>query len=397
MVTEYAYPILGGISEHVHFLSRELVELGHDVTVVTGRVSGRHGADAVDRDAFRDHGYRTVRLGRALPVPSNGSIARVTVSPRLTRTLRAELAGADVVHAQGLVGSRLPLLAAAISTAPVTVGTFHTYVDGAHWAYRYLTAGLARRMAGLDRRIAVSDACVTSLEPWFPGVYDVIPNGVDCRRFRPLDDGNPGPGGPPRILFVGRLEPRNALADLLRAGAELAADGREFVLQVAGDGPTRSVNERLARRLGIADRVEWLGLIHDDLPRRYREATVMAAPCTLASFGVILIESLASGTPIVCADNVGFRQVITDGVPGRFVAMRDPGALAEGLREVLDDAALRHEWGVIGRRLAAERYDWAGVALRVEDVYREVAEAAPPRAAGSPIGAATAESPPGGE
>jgi glycosyltransferase involved in cell wall biosynthesis len=167
---------------------------------------------------------------------------------------------------------------------------------------------------------------------------------------------------------VGRLEPRNALGDLLKAGAVLAASGRDFIIQVAGDGPTRGVNERL----GIADRVEWLGRIHDDLPRRYREATVFAAPCTLASFGVILVEALASGTPIVCADNVGFRAVIRDGMPGRFVPMRDPSELARGLAEVLDDAVLRAEWGTRGRALTAERYDWPGVALQVEALYREV-------------------------
>jgi phosphatidyl-myo-inositol alpha-mannosyltransferase len=374
MVTEYAYPILGGVSEHVHFLSRELVALGHEVTVVTGNLPAAHGAREVDAAALRDCGYRTERVGRALPIPSNGSIARATFGLDLRRRLRRALDGADVVHAQGLVGSRLPLLAVDISRAPVTVGTYHTYVEGGtHWAYRRLNGWFNRILDKLDRRIAVSDVCVSSLQPWFPGDYDVIPNGVDCERFRPLGANEPRPDGPPRILFVGRLEPRNALGDMLRAGAVLAEEGRDFVIQVAGDGPTRGVNERLAERLGIADRIEWLGLIHDDLPRRYREATVMAAPCTLASFGVILIESLASGTPIVCADNVGFRQVVRDGIPGRFVPMRDPAALAEGLAEVLDDAALRADWSALGRALTVDRYDWPGVAGAVEAVYLDVA------------------------
>jgi phosphatidylinositol alpha-mannosyltransferase len=385
MVTEYAYPILGGVSEHVHFLSRELVALGHDVTVVTGSSGSAAELAELDRAAERDDGYRTIRIGRAIPVPSNGSIARITLVPGYG-ALRRLLDGHDVVHAQGLAGSMLPLAAVAQSQAPVTVGTFHTYIEGdTHWAYRVFQRQLTRWLGRLDRRIGVSQACIDRLMPPFPGEYDVIPNGVDCDRFRPLRADEPRPPGPPRILFVGRLEPRNALGDLLKAGAELASSGRDFVIQVAGDGPTRGVNERLAERLGIAGRVEWLGRIHDDLPRRYREATVFAAPCTLASFGVILVEALASGTPIVCADNVGFRAVIRDGMPGRFTPMRDPNELARGLAEVLDDSALRAEWSTRGRALTAERYDWPGVALQVEALYHEVRG---DRAAGLPATAA---------
>jgi phosphatidyl-myo-inositol alpha-mannosyltransferase len=374
MVTEYAYPVLGGISEHVHFLSRELVALGHDVTVLTGNARSPASLRQIDRDAERDHGYTTRRIGRAVPLPMNGSIARSTLLAMPWATMRRELVGADVVHAQGLVGPVMPLLAAAVSEAPVTVGTFHTYVEGGqHWLYRLMGRYVNRVLARLDRRIAVSDACVDGLIGSFPGSYDVIPNGVDCDRFHPIEADSARPDGPPRILFVGRLEPRNALSDLIHAAAQVAASGRDFVVQVAGDGPTRGVNERLAKKLGIADRIEWLGLIHDDLPRRYREATLLAAPCTLASFGVILVEALASGTPIVCADNVGFRQVIRDGAPGRFVPMRDPGALAVAIGDVLDDAVLRGDWTARGRRIATERYDWPRVARRVEALYREVA------------------------
>ena len=373
MVAEYAYPVLGGISEHVHFLSRELVALGHEVTVITGNARSPASLRQVDRDAERDFGYRTRRIGRAVPLPMNGSIARSTLLAMPWATMRRELLGADVVHAQGLIGPVLPLLATAVSEAPVTVGTFHTYVEGGqHWGYRLAHGYLNRVLGRLDRRIAVSEACVDGLVGAFPGHYDVIPNGVDCERFRPLSGDDARPAGPPRILFVGRLEPRNALGDLLRAAAQVAGSGRDFVIQVAGDGPARGVNQRLAKRLGIADRVEWLGLIHDDLPARYREATMLAAPCTLASFGVILIEALASGTPIVCADNVGFRRVLRDGAPGRFVPMRDPDALAVAIGAVLDDGPLRRRWGARGRQVAIERYDWPGVALQVESVYREI-------------------------
>ena len=135
----------------------------------------------------------------------------------------------------------------------------------------------------------------------------------------------------------------------------------------------------------MLDRIQWLGLIHDDLPRRYREATVLAAPCTLASFGVILIESMASGTPVVCADNLGFRQVIRDGMPGVFVRPADPVSLAAGLERVLDDPQYGRDAVTHGRPLTIERYDWAGVAARVNDVYLEVLAGRSVRTAPVPV------------
>jgi glycosyltransferase involved in cell wall biosynthesis len=130
--------------------------------------------------------------------------------------------------------------------------------------------------------------------------------------------------------------------------------------------------EHHAKKAGVWDRVKWLGLLNEERPELYRQATVLAAPCTLASFGVILLEAFASGIPVVCADNVGFRQVIRDGAPGEFVAGDNPESLAEGLAKVLDDADLREDWGRRGRRVAEERYAWPIVARQIEEIYLEV-------------------------
>jgi len=374
MVTEYAYPVLGGISEHVHFLSAELAALGHDVTVVTSNAprGQRERAETVDAEQRDRFGYRTVRIGTSVPVHSNGSIARVTVSPRLRAMLARAIGHADVVHAQGLAGPLLALESLRASSAPCTVGTFHTYFKGEHlgmrMARRYIAGGLAR----LDRRIAVSNACVMSLEQYFPGEWDIVPNGIDTEVFTPLASPADRDPGPPRILFVGRFDPRNGLHTLLDAARILQDRGLEFEVQVVGDGPARPRYERQAQRLGIWDRVRWLGLLKDERPELYRQATVLAAPCVLASFGVVLLEAFASGIPVVCADNVGFRQVIRDGAPGRFVPCDDAAALADGLAEVLSDPRRGADWGVRGRAIAQERYAWPIVARQIEDIYREV-------------------------
>lgn len=374
MVTEYAYPVLGGISEHVHHLSRELVARGHDVTVVTSRAPrpSRRQAAEWDAEARRDAGYRTVRVGTSVPVPANGSIARVTAGVTLLREMRRAVAHADVVHAQGLAGPVLGLAACQVSTAPCTVGTFHTYVEDGNVGYRVFRRVLNHYLTKLDRRIAVSQVCVDSLERYFPGTYDIIPNGIDCTQFTPLASPGEREPGPPRILFMGRFDPRNGLHTLIEAARILQDAGRDFRVEIVGDGPLRPRYEMQAKRAGVWDRLEWLGLLKDERPQLYRQATVLAAPCTLASFGVVLLEAFASGIPVVAADNVGFRQVIRDDAPGLFVTGGSAEALARGLGDVLDDAALRAEWGARGRVVAEERYAWPAVAARIDDLYREV-------------------------
>jgi phosphatidyl-myo-inositol alpha-mannosyltransferase len=369
MVSEFAYPTLGGVSEHVHFLSRELARMGHDVTVLTGHLGDTEQYDAGLEEAA---GYRVLRVGRSVPVVSNGSISRLSVGVGLKRRVARAIRDADVVHAQGLAPPTLPLFALRSTTAPVTVGTFHTYFDGGHWAYRVFFKYVRTALDALDRSVAVSDACVEALHPYFPGPYEIVPNGIDCELFHPLDNNGARPDGPPRILFVGRFDPRNALGTLLDAAAQLRDEGRDFLVQVVGDGPTRSIYERQARRLGLWDRIEWHGLVLEGRPKLYREASVFACPCTLASFGVVLLESLASGTPVVCADNIGFRQVIRDGMPGRFVNPHDAADLARGIREALDSEDARGSEAELGRALTVERYSWPTVARRIESLYLDV-------------------------
>ena len=387
MVTEYAYPVLGGIPEHVHNLSRELVALGHEVTVLTSRApfGMKARARAIDAENRSLHGYRTVRVGISMPLVSNGSVARVSVGIGVKARVARALREMDVVHAQGLASPMVTLWALRSSTAPVNVGTFHTYFEGGHWGYKHFFAYVRSTMARTDRLIAVSDACVTALRPYFGDAhFDIIPNGVDTDLYRPLGPGESRPDGPPRILFMGRFDPRNGLDTLLEAARILKDEGREFIVQVVGDGPLRPKYHHQARSLGVWDRIEWLGLLDKERPRLYREATVFASPCVLASFGVVLLEAMASGTPVVCADNIGFRQVIRDGAPGRFVAPHDPRELAAGIGEQLDDAAMRADWGVRGRRIVVERYSWPQVARQVEGVYREILEANAARAAPRP-------------
>jgi phosphatidyl-myo-inositol alpha-mannosyltransferase len=199
MVTEYAYPILGGVPEHVHNLSRELTRMGHEVTVLTSLAPwGRKRlARQVDARNLREHGYRTARMGVSVPVVANGPIARLSIGIGLKAQVARALRGMDVVHAQGLAPPTLGLFALRASRAPVNVGTFHTYFEGGHWAYSAFLAYVRGAMERTDRKIAVSEACVAALSPYFDEDFEIIPNGIDCDLYRPAAPGEEPPPGAP--------------------------------------------------------------------------------------------------------------------------------------------------------------------------------------------------------
>ena len=240
MVTEYAYPVLGGISEHVHFLSRELAQLGHDVTVVTSHPphghAGRRRPDRrrAPRRRGLSHGAHRSFDSRGLQRVDRARVGGAALKRRLGRVQ----APMDVVHAQGLAGALMALWSLRASKAPCTVGTFHTYFDGGHIAYRVMHPYIATALGNADRKIAVSDACVMSTGQYFPDeVFDIVPNGIDTEFFSPVPRPEARLEGPARILFVGRFDPRNGLGTLLDAAAILQARGYDFEVQVVGDGP----------------------------------------------------------------------------------------------------------------------------------------------------------------
>jgi glycosyltransferase involved in cell wall biosynthesis len=218
----------------------------------------------------------------------------------------------------------LPLVAHRTARARAAVGTFHTYFERPHWGYRLFQGYVGGALARIDRRIAVSAACAESIRPTFPGDYEVIPNGVDCRLFRPPDPGSRHVNGRPRVLFVGRLEPRTGLDVALGAMDRLAASGRS------------------------ASR--WSG----------------TGRCGGGTGG--------SGVPIVCADNAGFRETLA-GAPAHLAPAHDPAAWPPASDACWTTGRSGPAWGVEGRRVACERYHWPGVAERVERVYRAALDA----------------------
>lgn len=361
VVTEYYYPHLGGVCEHVHFFAREARREGHEVDIITSHLPGARPEPHV------------IRLGRSVPVYINGSQGRVTVGRTLRRDLRQVLRDGryDIVHVHSPLTPVLPLLAIAEAEVPV-IGTFHTYFDRSI-GYRTFRRALQRRLEKLSAAIAVSQSTIVALERYFDADWKIIPNGVDTELFRP-DAPHPPElrGDVPTILFLGRFDPRNGLSTLIDAFKRVRGRGRRARLVIVGDGPLRDYYYRQA---GRNPNIVFAGAVLEGRPGYYAHAAIYACPTTKASFGITLLESMACQTAIVCSDILGFRDVVMHGREALMVPCNDRDALANGLVRLLDDEPLRNRLGENGRARALE-YDWRRVSAAIIDVYREVLEPA---------------------
>lgn len=369
LVSEYYYPLLGGITEHVNNLARSLSLRGHDLTVITHNLKPRKHHHYPDEPVD----FPVVRFGRGVPIYSNGSFARITVGRRLNREVRAffKREKFDVIHAHSPLTPILPMVALRNSNALVTVGTFHTYFDRSH-GYSLLKKKMAEYMDMLDGRIVVSDACVEALERYFDTDYRIIPNGVDPDYFSPDAPRLPQFNDDKlNILFVGRFDPRNGLHTMLEAFKLVKREFANCRLIVVGDGPLRPYYQQTVGK-ELAGDVHFAGPINGGRPNYYATADVYCSPCNKASFGVVLLEAMASGKPIVASDINGYRLVMEHEKQGFMVPEGNARAFADSLLNLLRDEDLRRQMGQAGRRAVLERFSWDLVARQVEEYYLEL-------------------------
>ncbi|BDG01654.1 glycosyltransferase family 4 protein [Anaeromyxobacter oryzae] len=362
VVTEYYYPSVGGIQEHVFHFSREARRLGHSVKVVTSEMP-----DLAEGEA--EPAADVIRVGASAPLFYNGGFGRVTGGTGVGAALREVLARErfDVVHVHAPLTPVLPLLAIHHATGPV-VGTFHTNFQPG-LLFRLMRRALQRYLDRLDAAVAVSNACVSAFGDALHADFRIIPNGVDVRRFargrriRRYDDGKLN------VLFVGRLEPRNGLDRLIEAfhRAWKQIDARLIVL---GDGPLMP-RYRASVPSEMAEDVVFTGRVLDERPDWYATADVYCAPARIASFGVTLLEAMSAGKPVLAADIDGFREVLQHGREGELLPGDDPAAWARALVRMAREPLRGTTYGERGR-LTAQRYDWAVVTREILGLYRSI-------------------------
>lgn len=373
LVSPYDYPYPGGVVNHIFYLDREFRRLGHDVRII-----------AACSEDLGDVPPQVIKVsGSIAHIPFAGSVGRITLSPRVYRRVKKILKQEqfDVIH---LHEPMTPTLALSVlrhvplSPQSVVVGTFHAYRESSHPGYDYAKRIIERFFDRLDGRIAVSEAVRDFMIPYFPGDYRIIPNGIDLERFsdpalRPIerfDDSKLN------ILFVGRLHKRKGFKYLLQAFAQVKKTVPEARLMVVGayDKEDKAPFVLYARQHRLRD-VRFIGYVsEDDLPRYYRTCHVFCAPSTgFESFGIILLEAMAAGKPIVASGITGYRGVLEDGEEGLLVQPEDERGLADALIRLLKDPALRGRMGHNGQAKAGA-YSWHKVAQQVLDYYRELLE-----------------------
>ena len=357
LVTEYYYPHLGGVVEHVHFFAREARRLGHHVDIITSHIDGGTAEPHI------------IRVGHSQPVYANGSQARVSLGIGLSRRLRKIFSEGkyDIVHIHSPLSPVLPLLAIEAADCPV-VGTFHTYFDKSR-LYGLTRSLMQKKLNRLSAAIAVSHSTTIALNRYFEANWTIVPNGIDLDLFNPHVPPPPAMRKDiPTILFLGRFDPRNGLTTLFDAYRKVRGNNREARIVVVGDGPLRKHYYRAA---GGDPGIEFVGAVLGSRPSYYAHSAMYACPTTKASFGITLLESMACETPVVCSDILGFRDVVKHEREALMFPCGDVNALADDLVRLLDDETLRARLGKAGRQ-NAEAYGWPAVTSAVLDVYAGV-------------------------
>jgi phosphatidylinositol alpha-mannosyltransferase len=358
LVSPYIYPLPGGVTQHVGYLYENLRKRGHDVRIITSS----HG---LQRSSEGD----VIRIGKGFSVPTNGSVGTLTVSPRFIKQVREVLEQEqfDLLHFHEPFVPFLSLVVLRESKS-VNVATFHAYA-GFSPSYELgsrMLRGYARRLHG---RIAVSAAARHFIDRYFPGDYKVIPNGVDIDRFKRAVPIARWQDGKANILFVGRFEPRKGVLDLLKAYRILRKTGCECRLLLAGGGPQEREARRYVLTRTLRD-VEFLGRVSDsERDQLFRTADVYVSPATgRESFGIVLLEAMAAGAPIVASDIHGYKGVVRRDREALLVPPRSAKAIAAATAELLRDPARRRLMSAAGQA-RAEEFSWPRVTAKVEDYY----------------------------
>ncbi|MFC2066291.1 glycosyltransferase family 4 protein [Chloroflexota bacterium] len=361
---DFAYP--GGVVNHISCLERHLTRMGHEVKIIAPASKAIH--------TFED---RFIRIGTPRPVPASGSIARITLSPWLASRIKTvfDQERFDICHLHEPLMPMLCTTVLRLSHIP-TVGTFHAS-GGKPWYSFGTPVGkllLKKLIHKLNGKIAVSPVALNYVAEHFPGDYTIIPNGIDSEHFCPdVSPIDKFMDGKVNILFVGRMEPRKGLNYLIGAYKRVKQDIPNSRLIVVGPGiRLRHKYEKRILRSGLRD-VSFVGYAsYSELPRYFKTADIVCSPATgRESFGIVLLEAMAVGRPLVASDIEGYASVLAHGAEGLLVPPRNAEKLSDAMIALINDKPLRQQMGTKGRLKALE-YDWEHITQRVLDCYLDV-------------------------
>lgn len=360
---DLAYP--GGVANHIFALEREFIKMGHEAIIIAPASQ----KPPPSHDRF-------ICLGKSWPTPSSGSVARVTLTPWLSAQVKPILKREkfDVIH---LHEPLCPMLCTTILrlSDSANVGTFHAMDSRGYDIWKPFTMLFLKKwFRRLDGKIAVSKPAREFINGHFPGEYTIIPNGVDLGHFSPdIPPFEQFLDGKINIVFVSRLEKRKGVDYLLKAYQQVKQEINNCRLILVG--PSTRWSCKLVEQIRDAhlNDIVITGFVsQEDLPRYYQTADIVCSPATgRESFGLILLEAMAMGKPIVASNIDGYASVATHSAEALLVPPKDEHTLAQALITLASDAQLRKEMGARGKIKAAE-YGWDRIAQRVMDYYQSV-------------------------
>ncbi len=367
LVSPYDWAMPGGVNSHVYMLAEELRGRGNDVRIIVPSSTPVEDPNVIV-------------IGRPISFTAHGTTIRVPVDPRVGRRVRAVLVREqfDVVHLHEPLMPLLPFEVLKYSRRAnpnvVNVGTFHASRDGANLFYSSTRWVLKRRFRELDGKIAVSPPAAEHVSRYFPGFYNIIPNGIDISHWDQPDlDPIPDLNGTINILYVGRAEKRKGLAVLLRAFGTVNARIPETRLVVVGpDSRARRRYEASVKRSGRRGVIFVPSQPYDELPRYHRSADIFCSPALGGeSQGYVLMEAMSASLPVVASNIDGYASVITHDVDGVLVPPKDPQALANALTTLIRDPERRTRLAAAGRQ-RVEEYSWPRVTQQLVSYYERL-------------------------
>ncbi len=360
LVSPYDFSVAGGVNSHAIHLAAKFMELGHEPRIYAPASGAPLPAPCP-----------VTTSGTPIPWRASGSVARISLSLRQVPMVKRELEehNFDIVHVHEPFMPVLPIQFLRQSDTAVNVGTFHAARES-NVFYLYGRRLIKRWFRKLDGKIAVSAAAIRHVYRYFPGYYNIIPNGIDVAHFAaPIEPLPQFSDGKLNILFVGRPEQRKGLKYLLRAFAWVKERRPDTRLIVVGPGDFSRYRRSMR---GVPDVVFDGYVSYQDLPRYHQSCHIFCAPSTgFESQGLVLLEAMASGRAIVAANNEGYAGVITHGVEGLLVPPAQEQPLADALLRLLDDPDRRRDMGEEGR-LRAQEFSWDRVSQRILSYYERL-------------------------
>ena len=352
-VSDFYYPHIGGVTEHIYHLANEFENMGHEVSILTADIEGDLKPDE----------RRVIRLGKSMVIPMNQSNARITGWINLSR-LSNVINDYDVIHIHGIIAPTLPLLSLKVSRK-TNIFTFHPTFKSSN-LYQIFKKYLNNYFEKIHGKIAVSVTARDSILKYFPGVYRIIPNGVDPDRFKKSGKQK----NPFEILFVGRIEPRKGLQFLIDALPIIKKEFPEAKLIVAGGG-YKEMKMNIPPE--VKDSIEFLGFVEPSvLPDIFSRASIFVSPAICGeSFGIVLLEAMGTETPVIASNISGYRCVVSDKENGLLVCPENSKDIADKVITLLKDKNL-YKTLVEGGLKTVQKYSWDKVAKDILNFYYEI-------------------------